>query len=297
MHLLVFGRTGQVGHELQRRAPAGVTITALDRTSVDITAAASVAQAIAAAGCDVVVNAAAHTAVDLAESEPESAFAVNADGPAFMAEACAAAGLPLIHLSTDYVFDGSKTGAYREDDPIAPLGVYGASKAAGERAVRERLAEHVIVRTAWVFGAHGKNFVKTMLRLGAERDALRIVADQTGCPTAAADIADAVLTVARQVAGRPADAPWGTYHFCGAECTTWHGFAASVFALRQELTGQASPRLDPIRTEEYPTPARRPMNSELDCSRIRQAFGIAAPDWHRSLADVMRELLEPQTRA
>jgi len=297
MHLLVFGRNGQVGHELQRRLPSGVTVTALDRSTVDITRRDDVARAIAAAGCNVVVNAAAHTAVDQAESEPEAAFAANADGPAFMAEACAAGGLPLIHISTDYVFDGSKVGAYTEDDPTAPLGVYGNSKAAGEQAVRERLPEHVIVRTSWVFSAHGKNFVKTMLRLGTERDALRIVADQTGCPTAAADIAHAVLAIARQVADRPAGTPWGTYHYCGAERTTWHGFAQAVFDLRQELTGQPNPRLDAIRTEDYPTPTRRPMNSEMDCRRIAQAFGIVAPNWRRSLSEVMHELLNTPTRS
>lgn len=297
MHLLVFGRNGQVGHELQRRLPPGVTACVLDRSTVDITRQDAVARAIASAGCDVVVNAAAHTAVDQAESEPEAAFAANAEGPAFMAEACAAAGLPLVHISTDYVFDGSKAGAYVEDDPIAPLGVYGKSKAVGEQAVRERLPEHVILRTSWVFSAHGKNFVKTMLRLGAERDALRIVADQTGCPTAAADIADAVLAIARQVSGRPAGTPWGTYHYCGAERTTWHGFAQAVFDLRRDVTGQPSPRLEAIRTAEYPTPARRPMNSEMDCRRIAQAFGITAPDWRRSLSAVMHELLDAPARS
>lgn len=291
MNLLVFGSNGQVGHELLRRAPAGMTVVAHDRASVDVTNRDAVYRAVEAASCDVVINATAYTAVDQAEAAPDTAFAVNEQGPAFMAEACARAGVPLLHLSTDYVFDGSRTGAYRESDPIAPLGVYGASKAAGEAAVRERLAEHVILRTSWVFAAHGRNFVKTMLRLAETRDRLGIVADQTGCPTAAADIADALFLVAGRVAGRPAGTPWGTYHYCGEGRTTWHGFATAIFELRYSLTGQASPQLDAITTDQYPTPARRPMNSELDCTLIRDSFGVKQADWKTSLADVLRELV------
>src|SRR5207237_6952913 len=178
---------------------------------------------------DIVINAAAYTAVDRAEREAEAAFAVNATGPALLAAACKAAAIPLIHISTDYVFDGSKEGPYREDDPVNPLGAYGRSKAAGDRAVRAALAEHVILRTAWVYSAHGHNFVRTMLRLASERPVLRVVADQIGSPTSAADIAAAIGTIVQQIAGGKAG--WGTYHFAGAGAVTWHGFAAAILEL------------------------------------------------------------------
>lgn len=292
MKLLVFGRTGQVGHEILRRHPADVEVVGLGRAEVDVGSdRAAIASAIREGGWDVVVNATAHTAVDKAESEPDLAMAINRDGPAWMAEACAEAGIPLVHLSTDYVFDGSKTGAYVEDDPVQPLGAYGVSKEAGERAVREALPHHVILRTSWVFGAHGRNFVKTMLRLGEERPELGIVADQVGCPTAAADIADTVLAVARRIAGRPENTPWGTYHYSGAPRTSWHGFAAAIFDIRREITGAAPPALRAIATSDYPTPARRPANSELDCSKLRARFGIGPADWRASLAEVLNELL------
>jgi len=297
MKLLVFGRTGQVGHEILRRRPADMDVLGLGRAEVDVGSdREAVVAAIRGGGWDVVVNATAHTAVDKAESEPELAMAINRDGPAWMAAACADLGIPLIHLSTDYVFDGSKAGAYVEEDPVRPLGAYGVSKEAGERAVRDALPRHVILRTSWVFGAHGRNFVKTMLRLGEERPELGIVADQVGCPTAAADIADTVLAIARRVAGSPANAleggaPWGTYHYSGAPCTSWHGFATAIFDLRREITGAAPPALRAISTSDYPTPARRPANSELDCSKLRARFGIGPADWRASLAEVLNELL------
>ena len=293
MRLLVFGKTGQVGHELLRIREPGVTMLGLGRAEVDLERPADVARAVREAGCDIVVNAAAHTAVDQAESEPESAFAINRDAPGAMAAACAERGIPLIHISTDYVFDGGKAGAYTEDDPVNPMGVYGASKEAGERAVREALTRHVILRTSWVFSAHGRNFVKTMLRLGADRPELRIVADQHGCPTAAADIAAAVVAVARRLdAG--GDGLYGTYHYSGAGRTTWHGFASAVFDLRREIAGTEPPVLHAITTADFPTPAKRPANSELNCSKIAQRLGVEAADWRGSLAKVMRELLETQ---
>jgi dTDP-4-dehydrorhamnose reductase len=245
---------------------------------------------LAAQRPDLAINLAAYTAVDRAESEAEAAWAVNCTGAMHIAAGCADRGIPLVHLSTDYVFDGYKDGPYREDDPVNPLGVYGASKEAGERAVREALRRHIILRTSWVYGAFGQNFVKTMLRLGAERETLRVVADQHGCPTAAADIASALVALAQQVAA--GEERWGTYHFAGAGATTWHGFAEAIFDLALPYRGRR-PRVEPIATEQYPTPARRPRNSVLDCSKIADAFGIRPAPWRPALAAVIRELLQP----
>lgn len=284
MTLVIFGAGGQVGRDLADRAAArGLAVRAFARSEVDVTDAAAVADALR--GADFVANCAAYTAVDKAESERDQAFAVNATGPGIIAQACADAGAALLHISTDYVFRGNGDRPWREDDPTAPLSVYGESKAAGEAAVRAVLPRHVILRTAWVFAAHGNNFVRTMLRLGAERPELRIVADQKGGPTAAADIAEAILAI-RERALAAGFAGWGTYHFAGAPVTTWHGFAAAIF----DAADGPSPALRPIATAEYPTPASRPANSVLDCSKISQVFGIAQPDWRQSLAATLAAL-------
>jgi len=288
MKLLVLGAGGQVGRELCRLAwPAGYDIAAHDRDRIDITQREAVFTAVARERPDIVINAAAYTAVDRAESEPDAAWAGNCIGPANLAAACHDAGVPFVHLSTDYVFDGTKIGAYREDDPVNPLGVYGKSKEAGDRAVRGALPQHVIVRTAWVYSAHGSNFVKTMLRLGAERPVSRVVADQTGSPTSAADIATALGTIVQQIAA--ANTNWGTYHFAGGGAVTWHGFAEAIFELASPWRG-ALPHVEAITTAEYPTAARRPANSVLDCSRIGAAFGIVPRPWRAALAEVIREL-------
>ena len=256
MKLLVLGAGGQVGHELRRLAwPADYHVAAFDRAGVDITQGEAVAAAFERERPDIVINAAAYTAVDRAETEPDVAWAGNCTGPGHLAAACHAAGIPLIHISTDYVFDGSKQGPYREDDPVNPLGVYGRSKEAGDRAVREALPEHVILRTAWVYSAHGHNFVKTMLRVAAERPVLRVVADQIGSPTSAADIAGAIAAIVRRVAA--GDRHWGTYHFAGGGAVTWHGFAEAIFELAAPWRG-APPKVEAITTADYPTPARRP---------------------------------------
>jgi len=280
--LLVLGAGGQVGRALCRLAAArGIPCRGLDRSALDITDRAAVAAAVAVAG--LVVNAAAYTAVDQAEREPEAAYAANRDGVANLAEACAAAGRPLLQLSTDYVFDGERTAAYRESDAVNPLSVYGASKAAGEAALRQRLPAHLILRTAWVFAATGHNFVRTMLRLGRERREIRVVADQIGGPTAAADVAAAILTMAA-AAAKPGFSAWGTFHFAGAPPTSWYGLAQAV------LEGRSSARLAAIATADYPTPARRPLRAVLDCTRIAAAFGIAQPQWRQSLRQVLREI-------
>lgn len=288
--LLVFGSGGQVGQALLRTAlPPELSMIDFRHRDVDITDAEQVEAAIAEQGGDLIVNAAAYTAVDRAESEPQAAFAVNRDGPAHLAAACARRHLPLIHLSTDYVFDGRRSGAWREDDVPAPLGVYGASKLAGEQAVRARLPQHVIIRTSWVYSATGQNFVKTMLRLGEQHSELRVVADQRGCPTAAADIAKAIVVVARDILVAPATARYGTYHYCGRGETTWYEFALAIFGLAHAYRG-TSPEVIPIDTSDYPTPARRPANSVLDCTRIEQDYLIERPLWSDSLAQVIAEL-------
>jgi dTDP-4-dehydrorhamnose reductase len=239
-------------------------------------------------GPELVLNASAYTAVDRAESERDRAFAVNAEGPQALAAWCTQHGAALVHVSTDYVFDGTKRAPYVETDATAPLGAYGESKLAGEEAVRNACAQHVILRTSWVFSAHGQNFLKTMLRLAAERDELRVVADQHGRPTAASDLADAMLLVASRIRARTAS--FGTYHFAGSGETTWHGFAQAIVDEQAAVTGK-KPRVTPIATHEYPTPARRPANSVLATSAFELAYGKAPRPWRDGAHEAIGELL------
>ncbi len=288
MRVLIFGGDGQLGREFRRLdGRNGHQVIAVTRSQADIVQPAAVRAAVRDADAEAVVNAAAYTAVDRAESELELAFSINRDGAGQVAAAAAERGLPVVHISTDYVFDGAKQGAYPPDHPVAPMGVYGASKEAGERAVREAHDRHLILRTSWVFGAQGHNFVKTMLRLGAEREELGVVDDQFGCPTPARDLAAAVL----DALPRLAKGGWGTYHYCGAGATSWHGFARQIFELREAITGAPPPRLRALATAEYPTPAPRPANSELDCASFAAAFGVAPRSWKPGLAEVLDELL------
>jgi dTDP-4-dehydrorhamnose reductase len=290
MKILVFGAGGQVGREVCRAAwSARHAVLPFDRRAADITRGAVVGEILRRQHPDLVINLAAYTAVDRAESEPEAAWAVNCAGAANLAAACEEIAAPLVQLSTDYVFDGRKPGPYLEGDAVEPLGVYGRSKEAGERAVRAALAHHLILRTAWVFGASGTNFVKTMLRLAGERPVLRVVADQRGCPTAAADIATALTAIAGHV--ERGEARWGTYHFAGDAPVSWHGFAKAIFDLAAPRLAQL-PKVEPISTDQYPTPAQRPMNSVLDCRRIKEAFGISPSPWRSTLAVVIGELLD-----
>ena len=288
MRILLFGANGQVGTELRAIDWGDDMLIALGRDQADLSTPGSAASAIESEKPDLVINASAYTAVDLAESEPELAMAVNGAAPGEMAQACAKQNIPLIHISTDYVFDGRKAGAYIEDDPVNPMGAYGRSKEAGERAVRKTLDRHIILRTAWVFSAHGQNFVKTMLRLGAERDELGIIDDQRGCPSAAAAIAEAIEVIARRIVASE-EVPWGTYHFCGAGETTWFGFAQAIFETAERHL-EKQPFVKPITTDEYPLPAKRPANSVLDCAKIETAFGIRMQPWRDRLADVIERL-------
>jgi len=281
MRALVFGQTGQVARELARLLPDALF---LGRTRADLTDPAACAAAIAGTQADVVINAAAYTAVDRAESDVATAMAVNAAAPAAMAVAAAARGLPFLHISTDYVFDGSGTRPWQPGDATGPLGVYGQSKLAGEEAVRAAGGVHVILRTSWVFSAHGANFVKTMLRLGADRPVLRVVADQIGGPTAAADIAATLVTMATALR---AGAAGGSYHYAGQPAVSWADFARAIFR-----SADLTVAVEDIASEAYPTPARRPQNSRLDGSTLKTDFGIDPPDWQLGLARVIAELKE-----
>ncbi len=297
MRLLLLGGNGQVGRELRRTLPALGELVVATREggdgepAADFDAPDALGELVRRIAPDVVVNAAAYTAVDRAESEPDAAFRVNARAPGAIAQACAATGALLLHYSTDYVFDGSASRPYREDDATAPLGVYGASKLAGEEAVRASGARHAILRTAWVYAAHGKNFLHTMLRLAGERDELRVVADQVGAPTPAVWIAEASTRILAH--GVPTS---GTWHLVAAGETSWHGFAQAIIdeALAAGLL-QRVPRVLPIATAEYPTPARRPAYSVLDTERLRRDFGIAPPDWRDGLRAVLSELAASRT--
>jgi dTDP-4-dehydrorhamnose reductase len=285
MKALVFGVTGQVAKELARRTPDGVQLTALGRDLANLADPGACEDAIKAADADVVINAAAFTAVDQAESDETAAYLINGETPGIMAKAAAKRGLPFLHISTDYVFNGDGDRPWQETDMTGPMGVYGASKLAGERRVAEADGPHVILRTSWVFSAHGKNFVKTMLRLGAEKDRLSVVDDQIGGPTPAAAIADALWKMAAGLhQGR---GETGIFHFAGVPAVSWAGFAEEIFS-QSSLPNR--PVITRIPTSEFPTPAKRPHNSRLDCSRIRSAYGIEQPDWRDGLSDVIREL-------
>lgn len=279
MRILVFGKTGQVARELQRYGG----ITALGRSGADLGDPAACAARIAETDADAVINAAAYTGVDAAETDTDMAFRVNAEAPTAMARAAAARALPFLHISTDYVFDGAGTQPWSEEDCTGPMSVYGSSKLQGEEGVRAAGGPHAILRTSWVVSAHGSNFVKTMLRLGAERDALTIVADQIGGPTCARDIAAALMEMARQI--KADNSTSGTYHFAGGPDTSWADFAREIF--RQSDTSCA---VTDIPSSAYPTPAARPKNSRLDCSKINTIFGINRPDWRVGLTDILSDL-------
>ena len=292
MKVMVIGSGGQLGWELMRQAEGSeMQAMGLDLPEFDLTSRTAVEQAMAAAQPDIVINAAAYTAVDKAESDQETAFAVNRDGPALLASSCRAAGVPLIHISTDYVFDGSKKSPYQESDPVSPLGVYGRSKAQGEREVQDRLEQHLIFRTAWFYGVHGANFVKTMLRLGRERESLGVVNDQTGGPTYAADLAKALL-IAVERYGEQGDLPWGLYHFCGAGQATWYKFALKIFKISASYEKLQIKELKPLSTSEYPTPAQRPANSLLDCGKFTRSFHLNIPPWEQSLTTMLSSLYD-----
>jgi dTDP-4-dehydrorhamnose reductase len=285
--ILVTGGSGQVGGALVRLAPVGIEIFAPGRSELDLTAPAELTAMVRSRPWAAVVNCAAYTGVDRAESDVVSAWAVNALAPAALAAAAAAANIPIIHVSTDYVFDGSKPDFYVEEDRVAPLGVYGASKEGGEQAVRTANPRHIILRTAWVVSATGANFVKTMLRLGTDRPQLRVVADQKGCPTSADDIARTILTMLNRIE----TGPHGTYHFVNGGEATWHELAEAVFARAAEH-GRPAPSVEPIATSDYPTPAARPANSRLATAKLGRDYGITPRNWRVAIDEIVDALVK-----
>jgi len=291
LNILVTGADGQLGRELLevgRQSP--LIAIGTDLPVLDITDDNQVADAVARHKPALLVNAAAYTDVDKAESEPRPAFKVNRDGPVNLARICADQGLGLIHISTDYVFDGQKRTPYLETDPISPAGVYAQSKAEGEHGIRTHLAEHIILRTSWMYGAYGRNFVKTMLRLGREKRVVRVVNDQFGSPTSAREVAQAIFTIISHFQ-KKARIDWGTYHFCGGGITSWYGFAVKIFDLAQAQHRYAGPLVEPVASDHYPTPVKRPAYSALDCTRIKKNFGITQRPWQGSLESTLNRIL------
>jgi dTDP-4-dehydrorhamnose reductase len=295
MRILVTGTEGQVARALAERAHLrGVSVSLIGRPELELTDEASVRDVIRRAEGDIIVNAAAYTAVDQAESEPELALAINGGGARAVAEAAHGKGIPVVQISTDYVFDGSSERPYREGDPVRPLGAYGRSKLAGEQGVAEANPDHAILRTAWVYSPFGKNFVKTMLRVGRDREELTVVADQHGAPTNALDIADGVIEVCRNLLARPGDRGLrGVFHMTGTGYTTWADFACRIFEISARLGGPAA-RIRHIATAEYPTPAKRPANSRLDCTKLQAVHGVALPLWQVSLESCVDRLLRAE---
>ncbi len=288
MKILVTGRDGQVAQSLAERH-GGHELVFVGRPDFDLADAASIERVIAAVNPELVISAAAYTAVDKAEDEPELAMAVNGEGPGVLARAAARVGAPVIHLSTDYVFDGSLDRPWREDDPVAPLGVYGRTKLAGEEALAASGATHAILRTAWVYGPFGANFVKTMLRLAADRDTLNVVEDQVGCPTSSLDIADGINAVIAAWQRDPLHGANAIYHFSGTGETSWADFARAIFA-ESAAHGGPTAAVTGIPASAYPTRAVRPSNSRLDCTRFAAVFDHAAPEWRRSLAETVARM-------
>jgi dTDP-4-dehydrorhamnose reductase len=287
MKILIAGKNGQVGSCLvdQLNTMSDVTLLALDREELDITDPVQVNRIVTEFQPNIIINAAAYTAVDKAEQESELAYAINRDGPQNLALAANKVNAAIIHISTDYVFDGDSAASYVESDNTAPQGEYGRSKLAGEQAVAQACPKHIIVRTAWVFGEHGNNFVKTMLRLAKTRDTLGVVADQFGGPTYAGDIAKAIVAISKQIID--GNQAYGVYHYSGFPHVSWHTFAEKIFEIALEQNVLVQPiQVNPITTLDYPTPAKRPANSRLNSDKIHNAFGIKQSDWHAALVRI-----------
>ena len=294
MTILIAGADGQLGRALmQRGQELELPVTGVDLPQLDISDPVGLAAVFHERKPDWVVNAAAYTDVDGAESDPETAFQINASGAGNLADCSANTGAALIHISTDYVFDGNRSTPWKESDPIAPLGVYGRSKAEGEKQVRAALDDHIILRTAWMYGLHGRNFVKTMLRLAGQPKPVRVVSDQFGSPTCAEDLAAAIFDIIgyQRRRDRDTDRRWGTYHYCNRGVVSWFAFAEAIFRIARQVTGSVAVEVEAISTDQYPTAARRPAYSVLDCTRIEKTFGIVPPGWQESLKRTVKRLL------
>lgn len=291
MKILTIGNSGQVARAMIERSEAvGISNEAIGRPMIDILRPKTIEDAIKRYKPTVLVNAAAYTAVDHAEKDVDSAFGLNAAGAGTLARLADSSRIPLVHISTDYVFDGKKTAPYIESDPIAPLGVYGQSKALGERQVDDATKRSVILRTAWVYSPFGKNFVKTMLRLAAERESVSVVDDQLGNPTNALDIADGIISICQHLANRSESASYGVYHMTGCGRASWADFAEAIFEVYRQETGK-NVRLNRITSSEYPTPAERPKNSQLNSDKLAKEFSVTLPHWRTSFEDVVRRLI------
>jgi len=291
MKILLTGANGQLGHEIAEQGKSlSFDILSTDLQDLDITNKNQVQHTFDAFHPALVINAAAYTNVDRAEIEPKTAFAINAEGPDILANACMKADIPMIHISTDYVFNGKKKTPYLETDPVSPLGVYGSSKEAGEAKMRDQLKKHIIIRTAWLYSVHGHNFIKTMLKLFKQKTKLTVVDDQYGSPTSAQDLANAVLIIAGCVQ-RKQDQKWGTYHYCGQGETTWYEFACTILEMAKPYNGFQTNEIEPIATEQYPTPAKRPQYSALNCNRIKKNFNIDTKIWQDSLAVSIKQIM------
>jgi dTDP-4-dehydrorhamnose reductase len=291
MKIFVCGSKGQLGQAIIKACKIKqIPFAEADLPEIDITSPHSIETNVNQTQPSIIVNAAAYTQVDKAEKESELAFAINRDGSHNLAQICNKRGIPLIHISTDYVFDGENKTPYVETDPINPTGVYGLSKADGEIVIQKQLQQHIIVRTAWLYGLHGQNFIKTMLRLGREKTTLGVVNDQYGCPTCAEDLAQALIQIIQTI-NQNAEISWGTYHYCGQGITTWYEFATTLFDYVRDLIPLSIETVTPLTTAEYPTPAKRPAYSALDCRRIQEVFKITPRPWQESLKETVERII------
>jgi len=287
MKILITGSEGQLGWELLRQAGSfNIEAVGLDLPYLDITAESGIVKVFKEYKPDILINAAAYTNVDKAETDEKACFAVNVNGPENLAEACKNINIPMIHISTDYVFDGTKKTPYKENDTVSPTGIYGKSKADGENRVKNILEKHIILRTSWLYGVHGHNFVKTMLKLGKEKEVIGVVSDQFGSPTSAADLSEAILIIVSRILNN-CEVTFGTYNYCGEGITSWHGFAEKIIETAKQYSPVTTKLVKPISTGEYPVKARRPAFSALDCSLIQEKFGITPKPWQKSLEAVI----------
>ncbi|MFH1954275.1 MAG: dTDP-4-dehydrorhamnose reductase [Pseudomonadota bacterium] len=290
---MLLGSNGQLGWEIARASKAwGIDCLGMGSRQLDVADQVAVAKRIRGRRYSLVINAAGYTSVDKAELERDIAFAVNSRGPGYLAAVCAQQGIPLIHISTDYVFDGFKNSPYVETDLISPISAYGESKAAGEKEVRDNLKTHIILRTSWLYSAHGNNFVKSIIRLAGEREKLQVVSDQYGCPTYAADLAAAILRIVDQI-HRGGPVHWGTYHFCGQGVTNWHTFAQTICEMAKKYIALRVNYIEQISTGEYSACAKRPHYSALNCSKIEEVFDIRTTPWRDSLAEMISSMFFP----